>query len=264
MGAMHEEMALYQSALFLRMNSIDEDYRMPMIAREEVDYDALALMHHWMLTLPTPEEYDFKFDKKRAVEKPSTKTTKKTLPKVQLSGPGLHLKIRFNDPEAIPPVMIVYWPEDKSLKAQPMMDHKDGYFTEKLIVGPKGSVMSLQNSDDVGHTIYVKDKRRNIRWQLSYMPPGSDFEQKLFWEEDTFVEMRCRLHLYMSAWAGSISSRYYTIIEFDEGETAKDLLITDYPDSFSEVKVWAPKTTPVHTKIHNGETKQFNSKRFYG
>jgi len=260
MGAKYEEMALYLSALFVRMNSVDEDYRMPMVAREVVDYPALELMHQWMLTLPTPQEYDFGFDKKSSTQlglkkipgKPSK--VKKAYVPPDTTTSGLHLHIDFDEVKNIPPVMIVYWPEDKGLSAKPIMDHKDGYFDNKLIVGNQGSIMQLKNSDDVGHTIYVKDKRRKIHWQLSYMPPGSSFEQALFWEDDVFVELRCRLHLYMSAWAGSISSRYYTIIHFDEDEIMKDVIISDFPQEFSEVKIWAPRMDLIDTKILAGES----------
>ena len=260
MGAKHEEMALYQSAMFLRMNSLDEDYRMPMIATEEIDYDAVALLHQWLMTLPTPREFDFKFDQKKNPAGITTANTSSTQPLFDIdpSAKGLHVQLRFHSEDDVPPVIIIYWPEDNGLEESPMMDHKEGYFTQKLIVGKQGSVMSLRNSDDVGHTIYVKDKRQDIRWQLNYMPPGSRFEQDLFWEEDTFVEMRCRLHLYMSAWAGSISSRYYTIIEFKDGETVKNMTISDIPPEFSQVKVWMPRTEPIQTRIAAGETKQLD------
>jgi len=257
MGAAHEEMALYNSALYVRMNSTDEDYRMPMIAREVVDYDALALMHQWLLSIATPEDYDFGFDKMK-LKKTSTVPKKNSSPLEFTHEKGLQLNIQFERAEDVPPVMIIYWPEDMGLQASPVMDHKDGYFTEKMIVGSQGSTMSLRNSDDVGHTIYVKDKRRNIRWQLNYMPPGSSFEQGLFWEEDTFVEMRCRLHLYMSAWAGSISSRYYKIVEFEQGQTQAQVLMKDYPEKFTELKVWQPKYKPIHTQVDVGEEQRFD------
>ncbi|MEE8057731.1 MAG: hypothetical protein V3T17_07855 [Pseudomonadales bacterium] len=263
MGAAHEEMALYKSALFLRMNSLDEEYRMPMIAREEIDYDALSLMHQWILTLPTPEEYNFAFNKKRIpLNRRNTKQNEPMLiSEDELNGAGLYVKVRFNHLDSVPAVMIVYWPEDEDLRAQAVMDHKEGDFTEELIVGNPGSIISLRNSDEVGHTIYVKDKRRDIRWQLNYMPPGSRFKQALFWDEDVFVEMRCRLHLYMSAWVGAISSRYYTVVEFEEGETEKIIKITDFPPGFSQVKVWLPKMKPIHTHMLDGETKYFDLAR---
>lgn len=258
MGAKHEEMALYQSAIFLRMNSIDEDYRMPMIATEEVDYEAVELIHRWLMTLPTPAEFDFRFDQRKSPTGSAHAkiTAEQALDEFHADTQGLHLQLRFLSEEDVPPVMIVYWPEDKGLSENPVMDHKDGFFTQKMIVGRQGSLMSLRNSDDVGHTIYVKDKRRSIRWQLDYMPPGSRFEQELFWEEDTFVEMRCRLHLYMSAWAGSISTQYYTIIEFKNGETVKNTTITGIPPELSEVKIWMPRTETLRTRISMGETKQ--------
>ncbi len=57
MGADFEELALYQSAVFIRMNALDKDYRMPMLGRVTVDYQALDLIHRWMMTLETPD-YD--------------------------------------------------------------------------------------------------------------------------------------------------------------------------------------------------------------
>ena len=266
MGAAHEEMALYQSAAFLRMNSLDEEYRMPMIGREEIDYSAVDLIHKWMMTLPTPEEFDFGFTKKGGKHKLGAQNIPQPLAKTigvkiqPFTGKGLHITAEFSSPDSVPPVMIIYWPEDDGLSKQAVIDHNDGNFTEKLIVGNKGSVMSLRNSDDVGHTIYVKDKRRDIRWQLNYMSPGSRFEQDLFWEEDTFVEMRCRLHLYMSAWAGSIKSRYYTVVEFNEGETIKRKTIRDFPEEFTNVKIWMPKNNLIDTIINKGEVQTFNIK----
>ncbi len=216
-----------------------------------------------MKTLPTPQEHDFGFDKK------PLKNQTKSLPKSSAASltplkfnhkKGLQLNVEFNQDIDVPPVMILYWSEDKELQANAVMDHLDGDFTEKLIVGNKGSVMSLRNSDDVGHTIYVKDKRRDIKWQLSYMPPGSAFDKDIFWEEDIFIEMRCRLHLYMSAWVGSISSRFYKIIEFKEGEYQYQIDMTDFPESYQALKIWMPKINSIETQITVGEQQQFNVK----
>ena len=257
MGAKHEEMALYNSALYVRMNSLDEEYRMPMLAREVVDQEAVQLMQQWILSLSTPLEYDFAFDKQKQKKKSKNKTTPKLAPLEFNEEKGLQVNIEFKSEEDVPPVMILYWPEDKSLKASTVMDHFDGDFTEELIVGNRGSTMSLRNSDDVGHTIYVKDKRRDIKWQLSYMPPGSIFEKDIFWDEDIFVEMRCRLHLYMSAWAGSISSRFYKIVEFKEGQRQAQVIMTDFPESFETLKIWMPKITPIKTEIKVGQQQDF-------
>lgn len=154
----------------------------------------------------------------------------------------------------MPPVMIVYWPEDTDLSEPAVMDHKDGHFTQKLIVGKQGSEMLLRNSDDVGHTIYVKDIRQNVKWQLNYMPPKSEFKQALFWEEDTFVEMRCRLHLYMSSWAGSIPSRYYKIVEPERKKNHVALQMSGFPKHFSKIKIWMPKYPLMETSLVQGST----------
>jgi len=257
MGAAYEEMAIHRSAVFVRMNSTDEDYRMPAVAREQVDYQGLALIQSWLKTLPTPPNYDFD-----AASAGIAKLGQLApLDASALEGPGLQLLLRFKPGASPPPSVLVYWPEDKSLEARPVMDHRDGDFTERLIVGQRGAHMSLRNSDDVGHTIYVKDKRQGVNWRLNYMPPLSRFEQELFWDEGVFVELRCRLHEYMSAWAGSISSRYHKILSLDEQDSSLRFDMQDYPEDFSQVKIWMPNFKPIDTQIRSGETQRFNLKR---
>ena len=141
------------------------------------------------------------------------------------------------------------------------MDHEGGYFTEKLIVGNQGSQMTLRNSDEVGHTIYVKDKKQEVNWRLNYMPPNSEFKQTLFWDEDVFVEMRCKLHLYMSAWAGSISTRYNKIFEFSENTLKHRFTMKSYPEKFTQLKIWLPKFEPIVTDIKQGETQTLELKK---
>jgi len=90
------------------------------------------------------------------------------------------------------------------------------------------------------------------------MPPNSRFEQKLFWENDVFVEMKCRLHLYMSAWVGSISSQYNMINKFEANESYKRIAMQDYPENFSQLKIWLPKFRPIETNIKIGEEQSFD------
>ena|GEM_PF-789686 len=258
LGAEQDELALYQSAVFIRMNSTDENYRMPMLAREKVDYQALELFQRWFKTLATPAQVNFDKDHRKLPKATSTTTKKRDKP---LAGPGLQVEIQFLNDQNIPPVLALYWPEDKSLNAQPIMDHQDGFFTQKLLLGNQGSMMSLRNSDDVGHTIYVNDKKHKIKWQLSYMPPGSSFEQELFWQEDIFVEMKCRLHLYMSAWVGSIHSKYYKIVELGNTEQYKTFSMSGYPEEFQQVKIWLPKFDLIETRIGIGQQQSFDLKQ---
>ena len=257
MGAKEEELALYQSAVFLRMNSVHEDYRMPMLAREKVDYQGLELMHRWFMTLPTPEDFVFEKQGKKSGSSSQTFGDRSQV----LSGNGLQLELQFFEQQHMAPVIAMYWPEDNSLKTEPIMDHEYGYFSSKLIVGNKGDTMSLRNSDDVGHTIYVRDKKQDVKWQLSYMPPGSRFEQELFWENDVFVELKCRLHLYMSAWAGSISSRYHKVVELKENESYLVTSMTDYPEEFTRLNIWLPKYELIKTEITIGQEQAFVLKK---
>ncbi|NQZ05779.1 MAG: hypothetical protein HRT35_01330 [Algicola sp.] len=257
MGAQDEELALYQSAMFVRMNSVDETYRMPLLAREKVDYMGLDLVHQWLMTLPTPQTFEFNKEGKKTTKQGATLLQTS----VALTGRGLQVEVEFFDPQQAPPVYALYWPEDKSLNSTPVMDHKAGYFTEKLLLGSQGSTLSLKNSDEVGHTIYVKDKKQNVKWQLGYMPPESSFEQKLFWQDDVFVEMKCRLHLYMSAWVGSISSQYHKIVELEEGQTFSRVEMVDYPEGFTELKIWLPKFEPINTVIEIGQAQSFELRK---
>lgn len=165
---------------------------------------------------------------------------------------SLTVTLEMKKAALMPPVMIVYWPEDSSLSEPAIMDHKDGHFTRKLIVGKKGSEMLLRNNDDVGHTIYVKDIKQNVKWQLNYMPPKSEFKQTLFWEEDRFVEMRCRLHHYMSAWVGSIGSRHYAIVEPEPEKSLALLKMSGFPAGFSKIKIWMPKYPLIEVSLAQG------------
>jgi len=258
LGAAEEELALYQSALYLRMNSTDENYSMPMLAREKVDYMALSLVHQWLKTIPTAADASFIKDHRQ--QKNSITEEKQPAIITPLRGKGLQFDVQFFDKQNIPPVLALYWPEDNSLSNSPVMDHKNGYFTDKLILGNKGTTMSLRNSDEVGHTIYVKDKKQNVSWQLNYMPPESEFEQKLFWDNDVFVEMKCRLHLYMSAWVGSISSQYNQIYNLKLDNTYQKFSMTNYPEQFKQVKIWLPKIGVITTEIVSGQQQSFDLK----
>ena len=171
------------------------------------------------------------------------------------------VELNFLDNVEVPSSMIVYWPEDTSLENRPMIDHKEGEFTERLIVGAKNSTIQLKNSDEVGHTIYVKDKRQKVRWQLDYMPPHSQFTQELYWEEDVFVEMKCRLHRYMSAWVGSISTSFFTVFLLEEGKTQYSFSTDEFPTEFSEVKVWMPKHKPLQTKLLRSQSSKMDLMR---
>ena len=257
LGAERDELALYQSALYLRMNSTDEEYRMPMLASKKIDYQAISLIHRWLLTLPTPE--DIIFQKTQVTLPPSTTVKEPTMLK-PLTGPGLQVEVQFYNSPPMPPVLAIYWPEDSSLNTAPIMDHQDGFFSEKLILGNQGSQMILRNSDEVGHTIYVKDKKQNVRWQLNYMSPNSSFEQTLYWDNNIFVEMKCRLHLYMSAWVGSISSKYYKIVKFAAGQQVQRFAMSSYPESFKNISIWLPQVGLIETTIDIGETKSIELK----
>ncbi len=267
MGANNEELAIFNSALILRMLSTDENYRMPMIARKTVDYQAVELLHQWILTLQTPDNFEFNLDRyaqknKQQQLSQSLETLEKNLSAaLPLEKTGLNINLQFLNSQNVPPVMLVYWPEDTGLQSNPVMDHEGGYFTEKLIIGNRGSQMTLRNSDEVGHTIYVKDKKQDVNWRLNYMPPNSEFKQALFWEEDVFVEMRCKLHLYMSAWAGSVSSRYNKIFEFSKNNLKHRFAMKAYPEKFTQVKIWLPKFDPIVTNIKNLETQTLDLKK---
>ncbi len=254
LGAQDDELAIFQSAAYIRMNSTDENYRMPLIGREKVDYQGVELMHQWLLTIPTPEEFESTKSQKRQT---ASNIIHKPINEV-LTGKGLQIAVQFYKDQNIVPVMAVYWPQDKSLKNNPVMDHKNGYFSDKLIVGNKGDTLSLRNSDEVGHTIYVKDKKNSVNWQLNYMPPDSEFEQALFWDNDVFVELKCRLHLYMSSWVGSISSKYHITSLFEESESYKRLSMNNYPEHFSVLKIWLPKFKLIETTINIGDEQRFD------
>ncbi|MCJ8322100.1 MAG: hypothetical protein MJK12_20900, partial [Colwellia sp.] len=129
LGASEDELAIYQSALYLRMNSTDEEYRMPMLAREKIDYQALSIIHRWLRTIDTPAYVTFN----KGGRKSKSHVTDENYAErsAALSGQALQLEIQFFNNQFIPDVMALYWPEDNSLTTSPIMDHQAGYFTHK-------------------------------------------------------------------------------------------------------------------------------------
>ena len=79
-----------------------------------------------------------------------------------------------------------------------------GDFTRHLIVGTPGEIMVLKNSDEIGHTIYAEANEKRY-WDIDYMPANSATSRKISWEVDEFVELKCKIHSYMKAWAGAIN-----------------------------------------------------------
>lgn len=55
-GGLYDELAIYQSALFIRMLSVDENYRMPLLGTEAVDHEGVDIIHQWLMTIATPED----------------------------------------------------------------------------------------------------------------------------------------------------------------------------------------------------------------
>lgn len=243
-GAQDDELAIYQSAILVRMNSLLPKNRMPQLATKEIDYAGVDAVHKWLQTLPTPDDLDLDAGPGKGPSGPAATVTGEHTQ-------GLRGKFSFLLPRAVPKVAIVYLPEDESLKSQPIVDHYDGDFIKNLVVGAPGEDIVLKNSDEIGHTIYAEDEGKQ-RWSIDYMPANSSTVRKIDWAEGEFVELKCKIHSYMRSWAGAIKSKYYKIIEFNEHQEA-GFDLKSFPAEFSQVKIWIPEYDPVTVTLKPGE-----------
>ena len=149
--------------------------------------------------------------------------------------------------------MIIYMPEDESLVSQPILDHDGGDFTKRMIVGPPGEAIVLRNSDEIGHTIYAQSEIRERLWDVDFMPANTTTSRAISWKIDEFAELKCKLHLYMQAWAGAIKTRYYKIIDLPEHQQEIHFTYAGFPADFSQVKIWMPEYDPIALSIQAGE-----------
>ena len=259
-GAQDDELAINQSAMFIRMNSLLPKNRMPLLGTKEIDYAGIDHIHRWIQSLPTPDELDLPADPPRRVVAAPRKGVFSSIGRrlrswfnpPQSSGHGLTGTFSFSQARAIPKTALLYMPEDDGLESQPIVDHFDGDFTKNLIVGSPGEDIVLRNSDLVGHTIYAESNVEK-HWNIDFMPPNSSTVRKIDWQKDEFVTLQCRLHEYMKAWVGAIETRYYKVIDFRENELEFDFEYQAFPAQFSEFKIWLPEYDPVTFALKKGQ-----------
>jgi len=249
-GAQDDEMAIYQSAIYVRMNSLLPKNRMPQIGRKTVDYHGVERLYAWLQTLTTPDDLDL-------VTSNSTPTETKAVDNtgsLEVSVPsGLAAQISFTHANAVPKVLILYLPEDESLTSQPILDHDDGDFTKRLIVGAPGEQIVLRNSDEIGHTIYAELNPPEHVWDVDFMPANSSTSRPLSTNVDEFYTLKCKLHDYMLSWAGAIKTKYYKIIDLEEGQQDLRFQFGEIPPEFSQIKLWMPEYEPIALSIKQGE-----------
>ena len=72
------------------------------------------------------------------------------------------------------------------------------------------------NSDAINHNIYANDAEAKVNFDIGLASPGTEFQQTITWEENTFIRISCKIHPKMRAWVGSVSSKYHTEVKFSK------------------------------------------------
>ena len=120
-GAQDDELAIHESAIFVRMNSLLPKNRMPLIDSKEIDYAGLDQIHQWIQSLPTPDDLDLitEYTSSSQAAQPFKAWTHEP----STAEKGLVGTLSFSHDKAVPKVAIIYLPEDEGLDAQPILDH---------------------------------------------------------------------------------------------------------------------------------------------
>jgi len=61
----------------------------------------------------------------------------------------------------------------------------------------------------------------------------------------------------MSAWVGSINSRFYKIVELKQDQRQFQAEMIDFPESYQKLKIWMPKINGIDTHISVGQEQTF-------
>jgi len=167
------------------------------------------------------------------------------------------LKGEFTMSGKAPEVGLIYFTEDKSasLKDPNTINQKNKEFTEKLVVGSKGSRVIFKNSDIINHNIFADDGEANVKFDVGLLPPGSLADQNIGWE-DKVIKCSCKIHPHMRAWIASVTSRYYKIVTFQPDEKTVKFEMEGFPENLSKVKVWLPNYPTKEINIKKGESKR--------
>lgn len=162
--------------------------------------------------------------------------------------------------------MVVYLHKVKKGKAwssQPdsyLIDQKECRFSPWIQIVPKGSKLTVQNSDSVLHNIHIRELK-GVRVGKRYrpvkktmfnegQPPGSgDIETEIKSRiRDNFIRINCEAHNFMFAWMFAADHPYVV-------QTAADgsFSIDDIPAGKYKLRAWHPTLGLQEKKIKVAE-----------
>ncbi len=179
------------------------------------------------------------------------------------------LEGRFEFTSRVPREALVYFADDHSVSPQERVevDQVNKHFTEKVIVGAKGSKILFKNSDEVQHNIFALNDKHNVNINLGLADPGQEKQEILSWPNESFVKISCIIHPRMRTWVASLESRYYKVLSFHKKQKEVNFQIANVPPEVIRLKVWMYNFLPIDLEIRPGESKEANvatSKKVYG
>lgn len=153
-----------------------------------------------------------------------------------------------------PKVALIYFPQDNGLKQDAVVDQMNTAFTSLIAVGSEGAEAVFNNSDTINHNIYANDKETKVNFDIGLASPGSVFKQKITWGDGKMVKISCKIHPKMRAWVASLSSQYFTVVQFKKKQKKAQFEIPNLPDSVSQVRIWMPGYPVMDLEIGSGKT----------
>ncbi len=148
-----------------------------------------------------------------------------------------------------------------SVPIESIVDQQNKEFSQQIVVGSQGSVITFQNSDTINHNIYANDQEHKVNFDVGLAPPGSSFQQSVTWKHGTAIRISCKIHPRMRAWLFSLDSPYYKTIKFEKKVKQISFQMLDLPENVSKFHVWIPSYQEITLDIKPRESQEIDLMR---
>lgn len=155
----------------------------------------------------------------------------------------------------VPLTGVVYMEGGKLKRQNARLDQKDKEFTEPLVAVTPGAVVTIMNSDDFEHNIFVDDQATGITFDLGVIRANDSFPLPIRWKSGTLVQLGCKIHPNMEAYVANIPSNHFAVIPFSHGQKQYTVTIADAPSDRNEVIMLLPGLEARAFRISQGESQ---------
>ena len=151
---------------------------------------------------------------------------------------------------------IIYIDSDKDVAPVTVrVNQVNKEFSEKIIIAPKGSKITFDNSDTVQHNVFVNNQEAGVEYGSKLSDPGTSADMPIDCNDYTFISVGCKIHPKMRLWVGNLKSEHVYVAEFAKGKLRKEASLEGVADSAQSIKIWIPRFDPAELELAPGEAK---------